>query len=96
MYEVSYSPGQGPTPFVYASEAYPLYLRTLGMSFSTATTWFFGFILTLAWPSQLASMGPTGAFGFYAAFAVAGYVFLLPSAPFMPCLRVIGNETDTG
>ncbi|KAI9753809.1 MAG: ATP synthase F0 subcomplex subunit OSCP atp5 [Chaenotheca gracillima] len=81
MYEVSYSPGQGPVPFVYASEAFPLYLRPLGMSFATATTWFFGFILTLAWPSQLAAMGPTGAFGFYAAFSVVGTVvvfFIVP------------------
>jgi len=59
-------------PFVYASEAFPLYMRTLGMSFSTATTWTFSFALTFAWPSQLDAMTSTGAFCWYSAWCFVG------------------------
>lgn len=34
-----YSPGEGPVPFTYSAEAFPLYIRDIGMSFATATTW---------------------------------------------------------
>lgn len=34
-----YSPGEGPVPFTYSAEAFPLYIRDVGMSFATATTW---------------------------------------------------------
>lgn len=36
---VVYSPGEGPVPFTYSAEAFPLYIRDVGMSFATATTW---------------------------------------------------------
>lgn len=32
--------GEGPVPFTYSAEVFPLYVRDLGMSFATATTWF--------------------------------------------------------
>ena len=41
LFGVVYSPGEGPVPFTYSAEAYPLYVRSLGMSLATATTWFF-------------------------------------------------------
>ncbi|KAE8136461.1 hypothetical protein BDV38DRAFT_283948 [Aspergillus pseudotamarii] len=72
LYEATYAPGQGVVPFVYASEAFPLYMRTLGMSFSTATTWTFSFALTFAWPSQLNAMTSTGAFCWYSAWCFVG------------------------
>lgn len=34
-----YSPGSGPVPFTYSAEAFPLHIRDVGMSFTTATTW---------------------------------------------------------
>ena len=36
---VVYSPGEGPVPFTYSAEAFPLYIRDIGMSFATAVTW---------------------------------------------------------
>jgi hypothetical protein len=39
MFMVVYSPGEGPVPFTYSAEAFPLYIRDIGMSFATATTW---------------------------------------------------------
>lgn len=45
-------------------------MRSLGMSFATATTWLFSFSLTMAWPSQLVAFTPTGAFCWYAAWCL--------------------------
>ena len=39
LYGIAYSPGMGPVPFTYSAEAYPLYVRTYGMSLATATLW---------------------------------------------------------
>jgi len=35
LFMVVYSPGEGPVPFTYSAEAYPLYIRDIGMSFAT-------------------------------------------------------------
>ncbi|KAK4179972.1 hypothetical protein QBC36DRAFT_307790 [Triangularia setosa] len=67
-----YSPGEGPVPFTYSAEAYPLYIRAIGMSFATATTWFFNFVLALTWPSMLEAFKPQGAFGWYAGWNIIG------------------------
>lgn len=32
LYDMVYSPGEGPVPFTYSAEAFPLYCRELGMS----------------------------------------------------------------
>lgn len=76
-----YSPGEGPVPFTYSAEAFPLYIRDVGMSFATATCWGFNFILSLTWPPLVRAFGPQGAFGWYAAWNFFGWVycyFLLP------------------
>jgi hypothetical protein len=95
-----YSPGEGPVPFTYSAEAFPLYIRDIGMSFATATTWVsaqpqtslnlltnkiftqgFNFILSLTWPALEAAFTSTGAFCWYAAWNIFGWVFcyfLLP------------------
>ena len=78
---VVYSPGEGPVPFTYSAEAFPLYIRDIGMSFATATTWGFNFILSLTWPSLEAAFTTTGAFCWYAGWNFFGWVycyFLLP------------------
>src|SRR4051812_23263639 len=83
LFGMVYSPGEGPVPFTYAwnmityvkadtsrysAEAYPLYVRNIGMSLATATTWFFNFVLSVTWPSMQAAFTPQGAFGWYAAW----------------------------
>jgi MFS family permease len=32
LFGIVYSPGEGPVPFTYSAEAYPLYVRSYGMS----------------------------------------------------------------
>jgi sugar porter (SP) family MFS transporter len=35
LFMIVYSPGEGPVPFTYSAECYPLYIRDIGMSFAT-------------------------------------------------------------
>jgi len=77
LFSMFYSPGEGPVPFTYSAEAFPLYIRDLGMSFATATTWFFNFVLSITFPSLLAAFKPQGAFGFYAAWCCVLWVLIL-------------------
>ncbi|GAA5845328.1 hypothetical protein JCM9279_004843 [Rhodotorula babjevae] len=78
---MAYSPGEGPVPFTYSAEAFPLYVRDVGMSYATAVTWIFNFVVAFTFPRLLSAFTPTGAFGWYAAWNAAGTVlvfFLVP------------------
>jgi len=81
LFGIVYSPGEGPVPFTYSAEAYPLYVRTYGMSLATATLWFFNFVLSITWPSLLVAFKPQGAFGWYAAWNIFGFVGVLLLLP---------------
>lgn len=81
LFMAVYSPGEGPVPFTYSAEAFPLHLRDVGMSFSTAICWGFNAILSITWPALVQAFTTTGAFGWYAAWnfmAVVYCYFLLP------------------
>jgi len=81
VYMAFYSPGEGPVPFTYSAEAFPLYIRDFGMSYATAVTWFFNFVLAITFPLMLTAFKPQGAFGWYAGWCVIGWVavyFILP------------------
>lgn len=87
LFMAVYSPGEGPVPFTYSAEAFPIYIRDTGMSFATATCWGFNFILSLTWPALLEAFGPQGAFGWYAGWNFFGWVycyFLLPETKVRP------------
>jgi len=73
---IAYSPGEGPVPFTYSAEAFPLYVRDVGMSFATATTWTFNFIVALTFPRLLGAFKPQGAFGWYAGWNVIGTILV--------------------
>src|ERR1700731_2304693 len=81
LFGIVYSPGEGPVPFTYSAEAYPLYIRDIGMSFATATTWFFNFVLAITWPSLLQAFTPTGAFCWYASWNIIGFFGVLFFVP---------------
>ncbi|KAL4867980.1 hypothetical protein BDV12DRAFT_170417 [Aspergillus spectabilis] len=81
LFEVFYSPGEGPVPFTYSAEAFPLHVREVGMSWATATTWCFNFILSFTWPMMLRAFQPQGAFGWYAAWCLIGWVLVLLFVP---------------
>ncbi|KAJ3481748.1 hypothetical protein NLI96_g7449 [Meripilus lineatus] len=81
LYGVAYSPGEGPVPFTYSAEAYPLYIRDIGMSLSTAVLWFFNFVVAITFPRLLGAFQPQGAFGWYAAWNIVGFVLILLFVP---------------
>ena len=81
LFAAVYSPGEGPVPFTYSAEAYPLYIRPIGMSLATATTWFFNFVLAVTWPSLLSAFKPQGAFSWYAGWNIVGFFMVLFFVP---------------
>ncbi|THU79353.1 hypothetical protein K435DRAFT_875558 [Dendrothele bispora CBS 962.96] len=81
LFAMAYSPGEGPVPFTYSAEAFPLYVRDIGMSFATAVLWFFNFVIAITFPPLLAAFQPQGAFGWYAAWNVFGFVAVLLFVP---------------
>lgn len=77
LFAAVYSSGEGPVPFTYSAEAFPLYIRDIGMGFATATCWFFNFILAFTWPRLKNAFKPQGAFGWYAAWNIVGFFLVL-------------------
>ncbi|BGP66112.1 hypothetical protein NBRC10512v2_007507 [Rhodotorula toruloides] len=78
---MAYSPGEGPVPFTYSAEAFPLYVRDIGMSYATAVTWLFNFIVALTFPRLLTAFTPQGAFGWYAGWNALGTLLVLFFVP---------------
>lgn len=70
--------GEGPVPFMYSAEAFPLSHREVGMSWAVATNNFWASVLSLTFPRMLTAMTSTGAFGFYAGLNLValGLIFL--------------------
>ncbi|KAI0062831.1 hypothetical protein BV25DRAFT_469992 [Artomyces pyxidatus] len=81
LFDCVYSPGEGPVPFTYSAEAFPLYIREIGMSFATAVTWFFNFIVAITFPRLLGAFKPQGAFGWYAGWNLIGFFLILLFVP---------------
>ncbi|KAI1816382.1 sugar transporter-domain-containing protein [Poronia punctata] len=77
LFGVVYSPGEGPVPFTYSAEAYPLYIRSFGMSLATATTWFFNAVVSITWPALVQAWSNAGAFSWYAAWNLIGWALVL-------------------
>ncbi|KAN0110351.1 MFS sugar transporter-like protein [Hyaloscypha variabilis] len=70
IYAAFYSPGEGPVPFTYSAEVFPLSHREVGMGWAVATNLFWAAVVSIALPWMLIAMGTMGAFGFYAAMNV--------------------------
>ncbi|KAL4940147.1 hypothetical protein BDV06DRAFT_230548 [Aspergillus oleicola] len=81
LFGVFYSVGEGPVPFTYSAEAYPLYVRSYGMALATATTWLFNFVLAITWPSLRIAFTDQGAFSWYAGWCVVGWWLVLMFMP---------------
>jgi hypothetical protein len=71
-----YSPGEGPVPFTYSAEVFPLSHREVGMSYAVATNNFWASILSMTLPRMLDAMKPQGVFGFYAAMNLLAFFMI--------------------
>lgn len=81
LFAAFYSPGEGPVPFTYSAEVFPLSHREVGMAWAVATCLFWAAVLSLTWPRMLAVMSPTGAFGFYTGLNVLAFIMILLWVP---------------
>jgi len=81
LYVTQYSPGFGPVPFTYCAEAFPIYVREIGMAYCTAVLWFFNSILSVTWFAMEEAFTSQGAFGWYAAWCIILWVLVLLFLP---------------
>lgn len=73
--------GIGPIPSIYFSESFPLSHREIGAAFSICVNNSVGSALSLTFPSLLARVTPTGAFGFYAGLNVVAFLVIFFVVP---------------
>jgi len=81
LFTAFYSPGEGPVPYTYSAEVFPLTHRELGMSWAVSTCLFWASVLSVTFPRMLDAFGSPGAFGFYAGLNMTAFVmifFLVP------------------
>ncbi|RPA80067.1 hypothetical protein BJ508DRAFT_327733 [Ascobolus immersus RN42] len=81
LFGVFYSPGEGPVPYAYSAEVFPLSHREVGMGFAVATCLFWAAVLGITFPRILAVFTPTGAFGFYAGLNVIAFFMIFLFVP---------------
>jgi MFS family permease len=81
IFAMFYSPGEGPVPFTYSAEVFPLSHREVGMGWAVATCLFWAFVLTLFLPLMLTAMGTTGVFCFYAGTNILALVMIFLWVP---------------
>lgn len=81
LFAAFYSPGEGPVPYTYSAEVFPLSHREVGMSWAVATCLFWAAVLSISFPRILRAFTPTGAFGFYAALNVTAFVLIFLFVP---------------
>lgn len=81
LFSAFYSPGEGPVPFTYSAEVFPLSHREVGMGWAVATCFFWSAVLSISFPALLAQVGEVGAFGFYAGLNVAAFIMIFLFMP---------------
>ncbi|KAH0535943.1 hypothetical protein FGG08_007163 [Glutinoglossum americanum] len=81
LFAAFYSPGEGPVPYTYSAEVFPLSHREVGMSWAVATCLFWAAVLSITFPRMLGALTPTGAFGFYAGLNVTAFVMIFLFVP---------------
>jgi MFS family permease len=96
LFAAFYSVGEGPVPFMYSAEVFPLPQREQGMAWSVSVCLGFSsilsltvsppllrlvHILTLQFPRMLRALKPQGAFGAYAGFNVIAFILIFFFVP---------------
>ncbi|KAF8535962.1 hypothetical protein BDD12DRAFT_853166 [Trichophaea hybrida] len=83
LFAAFYSPGEGPVPYTYSAEVFPLSHREVGMGFAVATCLFWAAVLSISFPRILAAFAPTGtgAFAFYAGLNITAFIMIFLFVP---------------
>ncbi|QVM11100.1 hypothetical protein D8B26_005751 [Coccidioides posadasii str. Silveira] len=81
LFAAFYSPGEGPVPFTYSAEVFPLSHREIGMSWAVATNNFWASVLALTFKRLIRAFTPPGAFGFYAGLNIVALILIFLFLP---------------
>ncbi|PQE27877.1 hexose transporter protein [Rutstroemia sp. NJR-2017a BBW] len=81
IFAAFYSPGEGPVPFTYSAEVFPLSHREVGMGWAVATCLFWAAVLSISFPKILEVFHPVGAFCFYAGLNLVAFVMIFFFVP---------------
>ncbi|OAQ69167.1 sugar porter (SP) family MFS transporter [Pochonia chlamydosporia 170] len=81
LFAAFYSPGEGPVPFTYSAEVFPLSHREVGMAWAVATNLFWAAVLSITFPLMLDRLGVIGTFGFYSFLNIAALVLIFLFVP---------------
>lgn len=84
IFAIFYSPGEGPVPFAYSAEVFPLSHRELGMGWAVATCLFWAAVLSIFLPLMLETMTTT-------VCLFLSLVFSHPPRPTQPCYCMMTN-----
>lgn len=97
LYVSSYATALGPIPWVQ-SELFPLSVRSLGSSISTATNWGLNTIVGLTFLPMMQTLTPTWTFVVYALVCALGWVSLWWCYPETKALEIedVGSLLQTG
>jgi MFS family permease len=60
LFAAFYSPGEGPVPFCYSAEVFPLAQREQGMAFAVTICLGWAAVLSITFPRMLLALTPTG------------------------------------
>ncbi|KAI6780238.1 Arabinose-proton symporter-like protein [Emericellopsis cladophorae] len=81
LFGAFYAPGEGPVPFAYSAEVFPLSHREAGMAFSVSTCLGWAGVLGITFPFLLERAGAIGAFGMYAGLNLLAFVMIFLWVP---------------
>jgi sugar porter (SP) family MFS transporter len=81
LFTIAYSVGEGPVPFMYSAEVFPLPQREQGMAWAVMFCFFWGAVLSFTFPVMLRAFTPTGAFAFYAGMNALAFVMIFLWVP---------------
>jgi sugar porter (SP) family MFS transporter len=81
VFAAFYSPGEGPVPFTYSAEVFPLSHREVGMAWAVATCLFWASVLSITFPKILDSLNVIGSFCLYAGFNMVAFVMIFLWVP---------------
>ncbi|KAK0554663.1 hypothetical protein OC846_001997 [Tilletia horrida] len=89
LFSCVYSFTEGPVPFTYSAEVFPLAQREQGMAWAVATCLFWAAVLSITFPAMLNVMKPWGAILFYAGLNMVAFCLLFC---FMPETKQLSLE----
>jgi len=81
IFAAFYSPGEGPVPFTYSAEVFPLSHREVGMAWAVATCLGWASVLSITLPLMLDAFNTYGVFFFYAGLNVCALVLIFLFVP---------------